>query len=148
MKRDLHDENFLKKFVLLRLCLNVIQQSICARLHWCPFQVEIVQTVLMRIKSQFCPFESPPHLLTSHAMRVQYIKFCFMFYSYYYKRWDLFVNSLVDSLKTHTEFDQDAFNKKCLETVEIPWTEQQNLYPTKPTGKFTNQNTPTWPFRT
>ncbi|XP_072019310.1 alpha-N-acetylglucosaminidase-like isoform X1 [Amphiura filiformis] len=61
-------------------------------------------------------------------------QWCGLVKDYYFKRWELFVNSVVDALKSGTKFDQDDFNQKCFSTVEQPWTMQQNLYSTKPTG--------------
>ena len=52
------------------------------------------------------------------------------------KMWVLSVNTLVDSLKIHIEFDQEVLIRSVW-TLGITWTEQQNLYQTKPTGKFT-----------
>ncbi|XP_068213075.1 alpha-N-acetylglucosaminidase-like [Palaemon carinicauda] len=54
---------------------------------------------------------------------------------YIHPRWELFGNSLVESLQKGTPFDQGAFGKQVLELIEDPLSKDVDVsYPSEPSG--------------
>ncbi|WP_170179679.1 alpha-N-acetylglucosaminidase [Flavivirga rizhaonensis] len=56
-----------------------------------------------------------------------------MFSGYYKPRWELFLNTLKESLKNNRPFDPSAYDKAVRE-IDFNWTHSNETYPTKPTG--------------
>ncbi len=59
---------------------------------------------------------------------------------YYLPRWQLFVSTVEDCLKSNKSFNQGDFNTKVLHDVEMPFTYATKSYPVKPVGKFGPMN--------
>jgi len=53
---------------------------------------------------------------------------------YYKPRWELFVNTLNDSLVRKKPFNKKVFRQQVLEQVEIPFTFSTKQFPTEPKG--------------
>ena len=47
---------------------------------------------------------------------------------YYKPRWALFLKDLINSLESHTMFDQDKFKTEVFDQVELPFTLQKKVH--------------------
>lgn len=54
---------------------------------------------------------------------------------YYHPRWALFFRQLKNSLETNSTFNQSKFQNDVLQQVELPFTIDNKVYPTKPEGE-------------
>ena len=52
---------------------------------------------------------------------------------YYYKRWEMFTEVMLNSLETGKEFDPQTFRKQILDW-EAKWSFAKHDYPVKPAG--------------
>ncbi|AUP78701.1 alpha-N-acetylglucosaminidase [Flavivirga eckloniae] len=58
-----------------------------------------------------------------------------LFSGYYKPRWELFINTLKESLEKNTVFDARAYDSAVRE-IDYNWTHSNELYPTEPTGNI------------
>jgi len=63
---------------------------------------------------------------------------------YYAKRWNLFFEAVIQSVKEGREFDEKAFGEE-LSKFEHAWTESHKKYPVKP-QKVKQKSSPLFPI--
>jgi len=57
-----------------------------------------------------------------------------LYSDYYYTRWSMFVQDVITAVSSGKQFDQNAFNAKCL-SYEKSWQKSTRTYPTTGNGK-------------